>query len=105
MRWLVHRILESSAYAPVRGQQQRVAIARSLVHKPKILVCDEPTSALDHHTGEKIIEMMKNMQKKLGTTFVIVTHDNSIFKYADRIAKMDDGTIVDVQIASEQEIA
>ena len=79
------------------GQQQRVAIARSLIHNPSLLICDEPTSALDHLTGVKILEMMRDINKKLKTTFVVVTHDSRIFQYADRIAYMDDGRIVKVE--------
>ncbi len=78
------------------GQQQRVAIARALIHEPKIIVCDEPTSALDHVTGEKIMELMQSLCKQKGNTMIIVTHDNRIFKYADRIAKMDDGKVVQI---------
>lgn len=79
------------------GQQQRVAIARALVHDPKLLVCDEPTSALDHDTGMKIMDVMKHMQKKLGTTVIVVSHDNRIYHYADRIAHMDDGVITHIE--------
>jgi len=75
------------------GQQQRVAIARALIHKPKIIVCDEPTSALDHETGVSVMDMMKTLSKEHGTTLIIVTHDNRIFHYADRIGEMDDGCI------------
>lgn len=75
------------------GQQQRVAIARALVHNPKILICDEPTSALDLVTGTKIVELLCKINKKLGTTFVVVTHDSRIFKFADRIVHLDDGKI------------
>jgi len=78
------------------GQQQRVAIARALIHNPKIIVCDEPTSALDHTTGEKIMELMKNICKQSGNTMIIVTHDNRIYSYADKIAKMDDGKILEI---------
>lgn len=78
------------------GQQQRVAIARSLVHDPKIIVCDEPTSALDHVTGQKVIELMKDVCKRMGHTMIIVTHDQRIFSYADRIAEMDDGKIIKI---------
>jgi putative ABC transport system ATP-binding protein len=78
------------------GQQQRVAIARSLIHNPSLLICDEPTSALDHSTGMKILELMKSINKRLQTTFLIVTHDNRIFEYADRIAHMDDGIITHI---------
>lgn len=79
------------------GQQQRVAIARALVHEPLLLICDEPTSALDHDTGMKIMEVMKMMQKKLGMTVIVVSHDNRIFNYADRIAHMDDGIITEIE--------
>lgn len=82
------------------GQQQRVAIARALVHEPSLLVCDEPTSSLDHHTGMKIMDTMKEMQKKLGTTLIVVSHDERIFNYADRIAHMDDGVITNIDVNS-----
>lgn len=78
------------------GQQQRVAIARALIHEPKIIVCDEPTSALDHVTGQKVIELMRELAEVHGHTLVIVTHDNRIYQYADRIAYMDDGHIIEI---------
>lgn len=78
------------------GQQQRVAIARALVHDPKIIVCDEPTSALDHETGQKVMDLMKHMAREHDVTLVIVTHDNRIFHYADRIGRMDDGRVLAV---------
>ena len=77
------------------GQQQRVAIARAMVHEPKFLVCDEPTSALDHKTGVKVMELIRSAAKDRGATLAIITHDNRILEYADRIAYMDDGKIVD----------
>jgi len=79
------------------GQQQRVAIARSLVHNPKLIVCDEPTSSLDHETGHKVMELLRSVAVGEGRSLVIVTHDARIFSFADRIAKMDDGRIIDVQ--------
>lgn len=75
------------------GQQQRVAIARALVHEPRLIVCDEPTSALDHATGEKVMELLKTSAMKSGRSMIVVTHDARIFKFADRIAAMDDGHI------------
>lgn len=84
------------------GQQQRVAIARALVHEPNLLVCDEPTSALDHDTGIKIMDIMKHMQQKFGTTLIVVSHDERIFHYADRIAHMDDGMITKVETVGER---
>ena len=77
------------------GQQQRIAIARALAHDPKLIVCDEPTSALDHQTGHVVMRLLKNVALGEGRTLVIVTHDARIFGFADRIAKMDDGRIVE----------
>src|SRR2546423_3407948 len=79
------------------GQQQRVAIARALVHDPKLIVCDEPTSSLDHETGQKVMELMREVALGEDRSLVIVTHDARIFEFADRIAKMDDGRVVDVK--------
>jgi len=78
------------------GQQQRVAIARSLIHGPKLIVCDEPTSALDHETGHKVMELLREVALGDGRALVIVTHDARIFSFADRIARMDDGRVMEV---------
>ena len=78
------------------GQQQRVAIARALVLEPRLIVCDEPTSALDHENGLKVMELLRGMAAEKGTTLVVVTHDARIFGHADRIAKVNDGRIVEV---------
>jgi putative ABC transport system ATP-binding protein len=78
------------------GQQQRVAIARSMVHNPRLIVCDEPTSALDHQTGHKVMELFREVAMGDGRSLIIVTHDSRIFSFADRIAKMDDGRIVEI---------
>lgn len=76
------------------GQQQRVAIARALIHDPRLLICDEPTSALDAESGARILELMTEIARKPDRCVIVVTHDNRIFKYADRIAEMNDGRIV-----------
>ena len=75
------------------GEQQRVAIARALVHNPSLIVCDEPTSALDHETGQKVMQIMREVALGEDRALVIVTHDARIFGFADRIARMDDGHI------------
>ncbi|QLA16541.1 ABC transporter ATP-binding protein [Desulfolutivibrio sulfoxidireducens] len=80
------------------GQQQRVAIARALAHDPGLVVCDEPTSALDHETGTRVLDMLKSLAVKDNRALVIVTHDSRIFQYADRIAHMDDGTIMETSL-------
>jgi putative ABC transport system ATP-binding protein len=78
------------------GQQQRVAIARALVHEPKLIVCDEPTSQLDHETGRSMMEVIRGVARKHDRALVIVTHDPRIFEFADRIARMDDGRIMEI---------
>ena len=80
------------------GQQQRVAIARALVHGPDLIVCDEPTSALDHDTGQRVMALLREVAVGPGRALVIVTHDERIFGYADRIAKMDDGVVVSAEV-------
>jgi len=80
------------------GQQQRVAIARALVHDPRLVVCDEPTSALDHHTGNRVMEILRGLAMKGGRSLVIVTHDARIFEFADRIAHVDDGQIQRIEV-------
>ena len=79
------------------GQQQRVAIARALVHDPKLIICDEPTAALDSENGAKVVEILKNVAAKPDRCVIIVTHDNRIFKYADRMVHMEDGRISQTQ--------
>jgi putative ABC transport system ATP-binding protein len=77
------------------GQQQRVAIARALVHEPPLVICDEPTAALDAQNGEIVLELFRNVARSPDRAVIIVTHDNRIFSYADRIARMDDGEIIE----------
>jgi putative ABC transport system ATP-binding protein len=78
------------------GQQQRVAIARALVHDPRLIVCDEPTASLDAASGQSVMEMLRDIAVRPGRAVILVTHDNRIFKFADRIVRMSDGQIVGV---------
>ncbi len=75
------------------GQQQRVAIARALVHEPRMVICDEPTSALDKETGAKIMELLRDIARHPNRCVIVVTHDNRVFKYADRMTEMEDGRV------------
>src|SRR4051812_10652357 len=79
------------------GQQRRVAISGALVHEPSLLVCDEPTAALDHETGITVMELLRESAVRPDRAVVIVTHDNRVFHFGDRIAHMDDGRIVEVE--------
>ncbi len=85
------------------GQQQRVAIARALVHEPPLVICDEPTAALDAQNGEIVLDLFRQVARSAERAVIIVTHDNRIFSYADRIARMDDGEIVEVTEQSQKE--
>lgn len=78
------------------GQQQRVAIARALIHEPRLLVCDEPTAALDAHSGQVTMDLLRKVAVQPGRAVIVVTHDNRIFHFGDRIATMSDGRVVDV---------
>ena len=78
------------------GQMQRVAIARALVHEPRLLVCDEPTAALDHETGLTVMELLRAAAVRPDRAVVVVTHDNRVFGFGDRIVQMNDGLIVRV---------
>ena len=86
------------------GQQQRVALARALVHEPRLVVCDEPTSALDHETGEAVMELLTRIAVRPDRAVLVVTHDSRVFQYADRIAHMDDGRIVETSEAGVQPV-
>lgn len=76
------------------GQQQRVAIARALVHEPGVIVCDEPTAALDAESGHTVMELLSARARDARRAVIIVTHDDRIFSFADRIVSMSDGRIV-----------
>lgn len=75
------------------GQQQRVAIARSLINQPKIILADEPTGNLDSDTTEQVYDLLRDINKKYKTTFIIITHDRHIAEKADRIVEIKDGRI------------
>lgn len=82
------------------GQQQRVAIARALVHDPKLIVCDEPTAALDAKTGQQVMQILRDVADDKNRAVLVVTHDNRIYGFADRIIEMSDGRIIGDYTAS-----
>lgn len=87
------------------GQKQRVAIARALVHQPKLIICDEPTSNLDHASGKQVMEILRRVARTPERAVLVVTHDPRIFEFADRIARMDDGKIVEITEQTATEVA
>lgn len=83
------------------GQQQRVAIARALVNKPSIILADEPTGNLDTKTETEVLNILKKSQKKYNQTVVMITHNMSIAKYADRVIIVEDGCIKESEDSNE----
>lgn len=83
------------------GQQQRVTIARSLQNMPKIVFADEPTGDLDHRTGDQIMGILTDINKELGVTLVVVTHDRRVAEMADRIIHMQDGKIIKEEVKTK----
>lgn len=75
------------------GQRQRVAIARALAVQPALVLADEPTANLDKATGKEILRLMKSINRRLGTTFIFSTHDQKVIDVADRLVRMEDGTV------------
>ena len=76
------------------GEQQRVAIARSLINDPEVLLCDEPTGNLDWEMGEKILDQLFDLNRRLGKTLVMVTHEPDIGRRASRVVRLHDGKVV-----------
>jgi putative ABC transport system ATP-binding protein len=74
-----------------------VAIARALVHDPRLLVCDEPTAALDAASGQTVMELVRRVAVQPDRAVLIVTHDNRVFRFGDRIVHMSDGQIERVE--------
>jgi putative ABC transport system ATP-binding protein len=79
------------------GEQQRVAIARAVAKRPEVLLCDEPTGALDFRTGQLVLSVIERVNRELGTTTAVITHNAPIAKLADRVITMGDGRITGVE--------
>ena len=79
------------------GEQQRVAIARSIAKRPEVLLCDEPTGALDRATGVLVLEAIARINRELGTTTAVITHNAVIGETADRIVSLSDGRITSIR--------
>lgn len=75
------------------GQQQRVAIARAMAREPSLILADEPTANLDHATGEDVLNLMKDLNRRMGTTFIFSTHDPRVLARADRVIRLVDGVL------------
>ena len=84
------------------GEQQRVAIARAVAKRPDVLLCDEPTGALDYETGKLVLKVLQDVNRELGTTTAVITHNAAIAGMADRVIRMGSGTILDVRRNSKK---
>ncbi|MEY4267903.1 MAG: hypothetical protein RIS90_2438 [Pseudomonadota bacterium] len=80
------------------GEQQRVAIARAIVKRPEVLLCDEPTGALDYVTGKLVLEVIERVNRELGTTAVVITHNAAIAGMADRVLHLGGGRIQRIEV-------
>ena len=80
------------------GEQQRVAIVRALAKNPKLLLCDEPTGALDYVTGKAILKLLQDTARQTGMTVVIITHNSALTAMADRIIRVNSGTIIEQRV-------
>jgi putative ABC transport system ATP-binding protein len=80
------------------GEQQRVAIARAIAKRPDVLLCDEPTGALDSQTGVLVLDVLHKINRQLGTTTAIITHNAVIADIANRVIRLSDGRVSDVHI-------
>ncbi|HMV99960.1 MAG TPA: ABC transporter ATP-binding protein [Acidobacteriota bacterium] len=80
------------------GEQQRVAIARAIAKRPEVLLCDEPTGALDYQTGKLVLEVIEQVNRDLGTTTAVITHNAAIAEMADRVVRMRSGEIVEITV-------
>jgi putative ABC transport system ATP-binding protein len=99
---LMHRI-NHEANQLSGGEKQRVAIARALVHNPAIIFLDEPTGNLDSKSGQAIVEIIQKLNKDLGHTIILITHETYTAEYAERIIRLHDGEIVsDVQVSNRR---
>lgn len=87
------------------GEQQRVAVARALAKKPKVLFLDEPTGALDEETGRKVLDFIDKLQKEMGFTVIMVTHNQNIADMAKTVIRMNSGKIVDISKNTTQKSA
>ena len=84
------------------GEQQRVAIARALAKRPDVLFCDEPTGSLDYPTGKRVLQVLEQANRELGTLVVVITHNAAIAAMANRVVRLSSGSIAEVRVNPSQ---
>lgn len=85
------------------GEQQRIALVRAIIGKPKVLFCDEPTSALDHESALKELSMLRVLTKKFQLATVIVTHDEKVYPFVDRLLKIERGKVEEITLSKQKQ--
>jgi putative ABC transport system ATP-binding protein len=84
------------------GEQQRVAVARAIAKRPKVLLCDEPTGALDSRTGSRVLEVIELANRRLGAATIVITHNSAIAAMGDRVIRLADGRVVGDELNDER---
>ncbi len=84
------------------GEQQRVAIARAIAKRPAVLMCDEPTGALDSRTGIRVLQVIAQINREIGTTTAIITHNAVIGRMADRVIRLRDGQVDEIEVNAQR---
>ena len=92
-RFGIEKLLNRKPSQLSRGQQQRVAVARALIHRPQLVLGDELTANLDHKTGTELMEFLKQLNREEKTTFLYATHDPIMMKYAEKLIRLQDGKL------------
>ena len=90
----IGKLLDKYPYEVSGGQKQRAAVCRALITRPEIVLADEPTGALDSKTGRHVLEILHALHQEMGTTVILITHDNSIAATAERVVRISDGKII-----------
>ena len=93
-------LLERKDHYPVElsgGEKQRCGLARAIIHRPRVILADEPTGNLDPESEKQVMDLLKNINKDMETTIIVVTHRGSLASYANKIVKMDKGAIINIQ--------
>jgi len=99
-RFGIKKLINRRPFEMSRGQQQRVAVARAIVHKPKIVLGDELTANLDHKTGTELMEFLKELNREENITFLYATHDPAVLKQANRIITLEDGKLTGEKVGA-----
>ncbi|MBI4358224.1 MAG: ABC transporter ATP-binding protein [Candidatus Omnitrophica bacterium] len=103
-RFKIDKLVNRRPFQMSRGQQQRVAVARAIVHKPSIVLGDELTANLDHKTGTELMEFLRELNEKENITFLYATHDPAMMKLAHRIISLQDGKLINEKAAIQTDL-